>query len=536
MSRQALLAALCAVFVVAIALPLLAVMGIGLRAWADWSALESLTRSVLPTYLLNSVLLCLGALAVAILIGVAPAWLLTQYRVPGHALLQWFPVLPMAMPAYVVAYALTDALDYSGWLASLIRPLWADWFGLDAWGRAHWPEIRSLWGAALVLGLALSPYVYLLVRNAFEEGQGSLMEAARSLGLTRRAAFFRLALPLVRPAIVAGSALVVMECLADYGTVSFFAVQTLSTGLFKTWFNYGDPNAAAFLGLLMLACAVALLTVERRSRGRAAFTQSPSRRAEPQPLRGPSRVWVPMVCSLSGLLGFVLPAALLIKAALAAESETPWQSLLTQSIQTGLYGLYALALILPVALVLAYGARIWPKGWMSLAVRWASSGYAVPGLVVAVGLLALSAALTQLLSEGLDWRLTLTTTSALVLGGYLTRFFTVGFSSIETSLGRIRESLDWSARSLGLGVSQVLTRLHLPLLRRGLFVAALLVFVDVVKELPVTLVLRPMNVETLAVAAHQLAADERLADAAWPSMAIAIVGLVPVLLLGPRGR
>ncbi|MEY2776330.1 MAG: iron transport system permease [Pseudomonadota bacterium] len=536
MSRQALLATLCVVFVVAIAMPLLAVVAIGLKAWADWSALASMVQSVLPTYLLNSLLLCLGALGVSIVVGVAPAWFLTQYSFAGRGLLQWLPVLPMAMPAYVVAYALTDALDYSGWVATLVRPLWALWFGLDPMGRVFWPEIRSLWGASLVLGLALSPYVYLLVRTAFEDGQGSLLEAARSLGLTRRAAFFRLALPLVRPAIVAGSALVVMECLADYGTVAFFSVQTLSTGLFKAWFNYGDPHGAALLGLLMLGSAVTLLSIERRSRGRAEFVAAASRRVAPQPLRGVARIWVPIVCAASGVLGFFLPAGLLVKAALEAESETQWPSLLGQALQTGLYGVYALAIILPIAVVLAYGARIWPRGWMATAVRWSSSGYAVPGLVVAVGLLSLSALLTDRLDAWLDWRMTLTTTSALVLGGYLTRFFTVGFSSVESSLSRIKESLDWSARSLGLSVGQVLTRLHLPMLRRGVFVAALLVFVDVVKELPVTLVLRPMNVETLAVAAHHLAADERLADAAWPSLAIAVVGLIPVLLLGPRAK
>ncbi len=527
MSRQALLALVCVVFLVAIALPLGAVMGFGLLAWTDVSALQSMASSVLPVYLLNSLMLCLGALLVALVFGVAPAWFLTQYQFSGRALLQWFPVLPMAIPAYVVAYALTDALDYSGWIASGIRP---------ALSPIPWPEIRSLWGASLILGIALSPYIYLLVRTAFEDGQGSLLEAGRSLGLSRREVFFRLALPLARPALVAGGALVVMESLADYGTVAFFSVQTLSTGLFKTWFNYGDRNGAAFLGLIMLAFAVTLLSIERHSRGRAQYGTLSAQSSQRIALKGVARFWVPMVCGISGVLGFFVPTLLLVRAALEAQAQASWSNLLQQAFQTGLYGVYGLLIILPIALVLAYGSRLWPRGWLAQAVRWASSGYAVPGLVVAVGLLALSALTTVLMSSWFDWRMTLTTTSALVLGGYLTRFFTVGFSSIETSLSGIRASLDWSARSLGLSVVQVLTRLHLPLLRRGLWVAGLLVFVDIVKELPVTLVLRPMNVETLAVAAHHLAADERLADAAWPSIAIALVGLIPVLLLGPRGR
>lgn len=525
MPRHVFLAVTCGVFVAAIALPLMAVLVFGLKAWSDLSALQAMAASILPVYLFNSLALCLGALLVAVPAGVAPAWFLTQYECPGRPLLQWLPVLPMALPAYVVAYALTDALDYSGWLAGLLRPL-----------LGPVPEIRSLWGACLVLGISLSPYLYLLARTAFEEGQGSLLDAGRSLGLSRRQTFFRVAIPLARPALVAGGALVVMECLADYGTVAFFAVQTLSTGLFKTWFNYGDRNGAALLGLLMLAFAAALLTIERRSRGQARFGGSSARGVVRAPLRGFARVWVPLACALSGLLGFLVPVALLLKAAADAQAEANWASLVTQATQTGLYGCYAVAIILPMAVVLAYGSRLWPRARMSGAIHWASSGYAVPGLVVAVGLLAVSALFTEAMMDWLDWRVTLTTTSALVVGGYLTRFFTVGYSSVETSLSRIRESLDWSARSLGLSAAKVLVRLHLPLLRRGLWVAGLLVFVDVVKELPLTLVLRPMNVETLAVAAHQLASDERLADAAWPSLAITVVGLIPVLLLGPRGR
>jgi iron(III) transport system permease protein len=528
---------LSGLFVLAITLPLLAVIGFGAMAFGDLSALTSLASTVLPGYLANTILLCLIALLVSLAIGVSSAWFLSQYRVPLGPVLEWSMILPMAMPAYVVAYAYTDALDYSGWISVGMRELMISWGWIQPKVGAYaWFEIRSLWGAALILGVALSPYVALLARTAFDERQANLAEAARLSGLSSRQTFYRVILPLARPALVAGGALVIMECLADYGTVSFFSVQTLSTGLFKTWFSYGDRNGAALIGLLMLGMAFFLLVWERAARGGASYTSRVRPHKSREPLRGGARVWVPLVCALGGVLGFVIPMLLLIRAALSERVSLQWSHLLSQAGQTALYALYAVLIILPIAILLAYVLRANGRSWLARATRLACSGYAIPGLVVAVGLLACSALFTQSMIQWFDWRITLTVTSLLVLGGYLTRFFTVGFSSVETSMNRITASLDWSARSLGLSPLRVLQLVHLPMLRRGVLVGGLLVFVDVVKELPITLVLRPFNVETLAVAAHQFAADERLADAAWPSLAIALVGLLPVLILGPKAR
>jgi iron(III) transport system permease protein len=528
---------LSGLFVLAITLPLMAVVGFGAMAFADLSALISLASTVLPGYLANTVLLCLIALLVALAIGVSSAWFLSQYRVPFGSVLEWSMILPMAMPAYVVAYAYTDALDYSGWVSVGVRELLIAWGWMQPKVGAYaWFEIRSLWGAAVILGVALSPYVALLARTAFDERQANLAEAARLSGLGSRQTFYRVILPLARPALVAGGALVIMECLADYGTVAFFSVQTLSTGLFKTWFSYGDRNGAALIGMLMLGTAFFLLGWERAARGGASYTSRARPHKTREPLRGWARVWVPLVCALGGLLGFVIPMLLLLRAALSERVSLAWSNLLGQAGQTALYALYAVLIILPIAILLAYVLRANSRSWLAKATRLACSGYAIPGLVVAVGLLACSALFTQSMIQWFDWRITLTVTSLLVLGGYLTRFFTVGFSSVETSMNRITASLDWSARSLGLSPLRVLQLVHLPMLRRGVLVGGLLVFVDVVKELPITLVLRPFNVETLAVAAHQFAADERLADAAWPSLAIALVGLLPVLILGPKAR
>ena len=524
-------------FIVAIALPLLAVGLFGLLALKDLSALAWLGQTVLPLYAWNSLLLCLGGLAVALVLGLPPAWFCTQYEFALRRWVQWTMILPLAMPAYVVAFAYTDALDYSGWLSSLIREalLGTGFFSVE-FLRLAWPEIRSLPGACLVLGAALSPYVSLLAKSAFEDSPTSLAEVSRSLGLTASQAYFRVVLPVARPAIVAGSALVVMECLADYGTVAFFSVQTLSTGLFKTWFGYGDQNSAALMGLFMLLIAIGILGWERSARGRARYEaqgqSNPSRRA----LQGRSRIWVPLISLAGGVIGFFIHLALLVHAALTADELAGVDKLLSQAWHTSVYGVYALLTIIPIALLIAYGQRLSRSQVFRYTVRMASSGYAVPGMVVAIGLLACSSLFTQMLYTNFDLRFTLTATSLLVVGGYLTRFFTVGFSTIEVGLARITPSLDQSARSLGLSSRGVLLHVHLPILRRAAFVASLLVFVDVVKELPLTLVLRPVNVETLAVAAYQFAADERLADAALPSIAIAIVGLIPLLLLGPRLR
>lgn len=518
-------------FTLLIGLPLIAVAGLGLHALADLSSLLAQLETTLPRYLLTSAALCVATLAVALLLGVPVAWFSTQYRLPLQRLSIWLAVLPLALPAYVVAYGYTDALDYSGWLAIHIREGMAA-LGLTPPSPAQWPPIHSVGGAALVLGVSLSPYITLLARAAFEESPPSLQDAARSMGLGSQGMFWRLALPMARPALAAGSALVVMETLADYGTVAFFSVQTFSTGLYKTWFSYGDRSGAALLGLLMLLLALGLVYLERRARGRAEFFATPLRMRSLREVGPKRRLVLCLVCLLPGLLGFVLPVAFLLAAAASAETELVLPQLGGQALTSVHYALMAAVVLVPVALVLSYRQRLLGSG---LPQRLAGSGYAVPGLVVAVGLLSISGWVTEMLSwVGIGFALT--TTVLLILGGYLTRFFTVAQVSMEAGLGRITPSLDWSARSLGLSAWQVLARLHLPLLSRSIWVAALIVFVDVVKELPVTLVLRPFNVETLAVAAHGLASDERLAEAAWPALTIALVGLVPVLLLGPQKR
>ncbi len=519
--------------VIAIALPILAVTGFGLRALVQTETLAQLAQSVLLEYTFNTLALAVLACCVSLGLGLPGAWFVSAYRFRGHALMKWSLVLPMAMPAYVLAYAYTDALDPSGWLyrdiAALFQMLGITLPRID---------IRSLGGAALVMGTALSPYVALLARNAFDERQGAAFDAARSMGLSERHIFWRLALPMARPAWVAGLALVVMECFADFGTVAFFSVPTLSTGLFKAWFSYGDRSTASLLALLMLLSVSAILWVEHRQRGGAGWAPPRgSARGRPQRVGGWRAAGMLAFCALPGTLGFLFPVGLLLHAAITAEAAPDLPALVRQSWNTLLLGATAVVVILPAAWTGALVMRQCGASF-SRAIRLAAAGYAVPGLVVAVGLLAWSGLVTELADRWFDWRVALTTTGVLLIGAYLTRFFAVGLGPIESGLGRITRSLEWSASSLGLGAWGVVRRVHLPLMRGATGVAALLVFVDVVKELPATLVLRPFNMETLAVSAYQLASDELLAQAAWPALMIAVVGLAPLLILGPmlRGR
>lgn len=514
-----------AAVVLLILLPLIAVAVFGVRAFVQTDTLSALAESVLAGYIVNTILLSAIAGLVAMGLGLPGAWFVTAYRFPGCRLLRWSLVLPMAMPAYVLAYAYTDALDPSGWLyRDIAQALLAIGIPLPR------IDIRSLWGAGLLLGVALSPYVALLAKNAFEERQGAAFDAARALGLRPAEIFFRLALPMARPAWIAGLALVVMECFADYGTVAFFSVPTLSTGLFKAWFSYGDRNAAALIALLMMITVAILLWVEYRARGRAQWTSGRiGTKAAPIVVKGLSGFAMTAFCALPGLLGFIFPLLLLLHTALTADSSPRWSVLASQAGNTIFLGMVAVLVIVPAAWLGAYALRV-SGSWLARAVRVAAAGYAMPGLVIAVGLLAWSALFTTLADQWLDWRVSLVTSGVLVIAAYLTRFFAVGLGPIESAMGRVTRNLEWSASSLGLSRWQIFSRVHFPLVRGATGVAALIIFVDVVKELPATLVLRPFNLETLAVSAHHLASDELLSEAAWPAIMIGLVGLLPLLV------
>jgi iron(III) transport system permease protein len=495
---------------------------------------DHLAATVLPDYIVNTVYLAAIVGVGVFTLGVGTAWLVTMCRFPGRRAFEWLLILPLAFPAYVIAYAYTDFLQHPGPVQTLLREA-------TGWGpRAYWfPEIRSIEGAGLMFTLVLYPYVYLLTRTAFLNQSICVLEVSRTLGRSAWQSFRQVALPLARPAIATGVALALMETLADFGTVYHFGVQTFTTGIYRSWFSMGDRIAAAQLAASLLGLVLLLLLLERWQRGRAQYFQT-SRRYQQLPgytLTGWRKWGAVAACSLPVGLGFALPLALLVELHATgghAFFGTRYIELVFNSFT--LSGVAA-ALAVALALLMAYAARMRPSALTRGANRMASLGYAVPGSIIAVGILIPLASFDNALDAwmratfGVSTGLLLTGSIAALIFAYLVRFMAVALNTVDSSLAKITPSMDDAARTLGAGSGRTLRRVHAPLLRGGLLTAALIVFVDVMKELPATLIMRPFDFDTLAIQAHRLAADERLSEAATPSLAIAVVGLLPVILL-----
>jgi iron(III) transport system permease protein len=496
-----------------------------------------LAQTVLLRYSVNSLLLMGGVGIGSLALGVSTAWLVTMCEFPGRRVLQWMLLLPLAAPAYILAYVYTEFLEFYGPVQSLIR----GWFGWTSVQDYWFPPIRSLPGAIAILSLVLYPYIYLLARNAFLELSASMVEASRSLGCSPWLSFWRVALPLARPAIAAGLALVLMETLNDFGTVQYFAVDTFTVGIYRTWFTMGERIAALQLSAFLLVFVLVLLVLEQQSRRQIRYYQLGGRKVRsPYALQGWRRYLASFVCIMPILLGFGLPALLLLQMAVTDItknfSDRFWQLAQNSLVLSGVTA--AIAVVL--ALILAYGLRLQPSGLMNLAVRTSALGYAIPGAVIAVGVLVPLGQLDNSVDAmmrslfGISTGLLISGTITALIFAYLVRFLAVSFGTVESSLARIKPNLDDAARSLGCGVTRTLLRIHAPLMGGGLLTAAILVFVDVMKELPATLIVRPFNFDTLAVQVYQLASDERLAEAAAPALAIVLVGVLPVILLSQQ--
>lgn len=516
-----------------VALPILAVVWLAVTpdlSGADTgSILGHLFGTVLPRYTLTTAKLALMVLAVVLWIGVSTGWLIASCEFPGRRTLSWMLVLPLSTPAFVMAYAYTDFFASYGLLQRGFRAL----TGLRI--DEYWfPDIHSWPAAGLFLGLALYPYVYLLARAAFADRSPSLADAGRSLGMSARRVWWRITWPVARPAVVAGCTLALMETLADFGTVAYFSVDSFTAGIYRVWQSMGDRAGAARLATMLLAIVVALLLVERGQRGRMQFHVRSPRPAPRVRLRGGAALRATLVCTLPIVFGFLLPALLL------AHEWIDGGALLDRRLFDWIRNTTILAgggvlVVLPGALVATYAARVSASPILRGALIFANTGYALPGVVLGVGLL--------IISGWLDHALAPLTQAfgvpALFAGGsivacvyaYAVRFFPVAYQSIDSGLARISVSMDQSARSLGRRPLQVLREIHWPLMRRSVGAAALLVFIDCLKELPATLVLRPFDFDTLAVVTYQFASDERLAEAALPALVIVLVGVVPVVWL-----
>ena len=513
-----------------VGIPMVVVVGaLFMGESASWGHLR---ETVLLGYVVNTVVLALAVGVVAGVVGVWTAWAVTACDFPGRRALSWALVLPLAAPAYVVAYVYTDLLEFAGPVQSGLRAV-TGWQAGDYW----FPPIRSRVGAALVLSFVLYPYVYLLARASFAAQAASLLDAARVLGVKRRQAFFRVALPAARPAIAGGVALAMMETVADYGVVDYFGVSTFTTGIFRTWFALGDRAAALDLAAWLFVLAVLLVLAEHAARrGRFSNPVAPDVAAPLVPVRRGTAVLASAGCGLPLLLGFVVPLLVLGRYAVTVGDPLlgrGFGEFVASSF--GVAGTTAcLATLLAVGL--AYSQRLSRRRSIGIAVRTATLGYALPGTVIAVGVLVplafLDKAMARFLADlGFDVGLMLTGTVAALVFAYVVRFLTVAYNACHGGMEKVHLRLDDAARTLGAAPRRVLREVHFPLLRGAVASAVLLVFIDVMKELPATLILRPFNFETLATRVYRLASDERLAEASTAAFAIVLVGVLPVILL-----
>ncbi len=487
-----------------------------------------IVETVLFEYAANTIALTLLVVTGVLLIGVPAAWLVAACEFPGRRVLEAALILPLAAPAYVLAYAYADFLSAFGPLQTALR----DFTGWEA-GDYWFPDVRSLPGAAAMLILVLYPYVYLLARARFLSESATAREAARLMGRGAWGVFFEVSLPLARPALVAGAALAAMETIADYGTVSYYGVPAFTTGIYNAWFSFSDPIAASQLAAILIGFVALALVFEQTLRGGARFHEMGRRDARPAryPLSGKQSAAAILACTLPPVFGFLIPALVLLS--LLLDSGGPARDFGRHLLNSLTLAGGASVIVTIGALVLAFAKKERPKALAGRAASFAAMGYAVPGAVIAVGVLSSLVFLDGIVTRiiGASNGLVLTGSIAALLFAYLVLYLAVALHSIESGLERVTPSIAAAAKLLSRGAFDRLTRVHLPLIAPSVLTGALLVFVDVMKELPATLMLRPFNFDTLAIAANNYASDERLYWAAAPSLAIVAAGIIPCILL-----
>ncbi|MEM7547773.1 MAG: iron ABC transporter permease [Pseudomonadota bacterium] len=494
-----------------------------------------LLATVLPTYVGNSLAMMLMTGTGAALIGTGAAWLVVMKEFPGRRFFDWALLAPLAVPAYIGAYALVDFFEYAGPVQILLRETfgWQD-------ARDYWfPEVRSIWTAAFVVTLSLYPYVYLLARAAFREQSVCALEVSRSLGCGPWESFFRVALPLARPAIAAGVAIVAMETLNDFGTVDFFAVRTLTTGVFSIWLESSNAGGAAQISSVMMIFVLVLMGLEATGRRGKRF-HAMSRRyrpIEPEVMRPAARWGAAALCALPLVFGFAMPVAVI--AGHAAQHPENWlePEFWRALTRTVMLGAAAASIAVAAGLFLSFGTRRSSSRAAQTIARATMIGYAVPGAVLAVGVLIPLAALDHIIHDmmkqlfGFGTGLLLTGSAAAVVLAYVVRFNAIAYGALDGAFGRVTPSMDMAARTLGETAGGALRRVHLPIISGSMMTAGMLIFVDAVKELPATLLLRPFNFSTLSTHVYDYASREYLDEAAPAALAIILVGLLPVLVL-----
>lgn len=515
-----------------ITLPIIIVIQFNLHSHTEtW---QHLIDNVLAEYVMNSLILASGVAIGTFIIGVPAAWLCALYSFPGKHIFEFLLLLPLSIPAYIVAYTYTGVLDFSGPIQTYLREVF-DWSYGDYW----FPEIRSLGGAIAMFSFALYPYVFLLTRSTLITQSPQLIEASRMLGANNMDRLFRIIIPLARPAIAAGITLALMETLADFGTVQYFGIDTFTTGIFRTWFGFGEPVTAAQLSSILMLTVFILFLLEQRQRKRIRYhnPNNASRHSREILLQGRQSVFAIIACTLPPLFGFIIPVMQLGSWAIQTANEMVDNQFWSLAFNSFFLAACAALATLSIATILAYGKRISKSSLINGLINFSAMGYAVPGTIIAVGTLIIFSHLDNWLIDfmnhqlGIDAGLIFTGTIFALVFAHTARFLSLGLQTVEASLAKISHSVDEASLLLGNNLLTTLHRIHLPLIRSGLLTAALLVFVEVMKELPATLIMRPFNFNTLAVRTYELASDERLADSSTAALAIVVTGIIPVILL-----
>ncbi|SMH31891.1 iron ABC transporter permease [Maritimibacter sp. HL-12] len=518
--------------------PILAVLWLALNP--EDNVWPHLMATTLPRYMSNTALIAGSVALLAAVVGTGAAWLIAMYRFPGSRYLEWLLLFPLAIPAYVGAYALVDFLEYSGPVQTGLRGL----FGWES-ARDYWfPEIRSRWAAVIVLAAALNPYVYLLARTAFREQSGGIYEVARALGAGPFARFWRVGLPLARPAIAAGTAIVMMETVADFGVVDYFAVQTLTTGIFTTWLEMRNAGGAAQLAMVILALVLALMAIEKASRSRSRFYQTARHQRPVDTIRLTGwQAWLASaLCFLPFAVGFILPVGVILWHASANAEGWVAPGLGQAMLNTLFVGGTAAVVTVIAALFLVYGVKLSGSKLPRRIMPISTIGYAAPGAVLGVGILIPLAVIDNSIADtierltGWDPGLMLTGTAFALIYAYSVRFFAIAQGAAESAMDRVSPSLPMAARSLGRSAGGALRSVYVPLIRGSVGTALLLVFVDSVKELPATLLLRPFNYNTLSTRVYEKASLEQLGQAAPAATLVILVGLAAVVLVARASR
>lgn len=503
--------------------------------WGHWFT------TIFPTALFDTLVLLVGVGLITGIIGTSTAWLVTAYEFRGRAVLEWALLLPLAVPTYIVAYAYLDILHPIGPVQGAIRFL----LGFDSPREFRLPDIRSMVGCIILLGFVLFPYVYIPTRAMFLTQSASLIDAARTLGVSRNAIFWRVALPLARPAVAVGISLALMETLNDIGAAEFLGVRTLTVSIYTTWITRSDLPGAAQLALVLLLIVVVLVSIERWARRKQRFSTNirHSRGFDPVKVRGFKAFGLFLLCSIPIIIGFAMPASyLMIEAYKRVRFAGISPRLASEAVNTVMFAAIATVLVLLCGIFVAYALRLFPKGPARWFYRLSIMGYAAPGTVIAIGVLVVAGAFDQIVGQ-IAFQLFGWTTGLLLIGSgaaliyaYVVRFLAISAGGIDAGLERIPQSLDHASRMLGRGVTETFRTLHLPLSKTAIVAAGLLVFVDCVKELPATLLLRPLNFETFSTHLYGEAARGTYEEASIAALAIVVVGILPIIFLARVGR